>query len=93
VRIQVWELGWRRVFCKKISKCKVLNHDLCHFSQLFTTVTKELRKQLQGRKIYFGSWYKRFQSMFSWLHCFFAFSKAETPWWRKAVYLMAAKRQ
>jgi hypothetical protein len=31
---------------------------------------KYLRKQLKGRKIYFGSQLQRFQPMADWLHCF-----------------------
>jgi hypothetical protein len=33
-------------------------------------VTKQLRKQLKGRKVYLSSQFQRLQSMVDWLHCF-----------------------
>jgi hypothetical protein len=56
-------------------------------------MTKYLRKQLKGRKIYFGSWFQRFQFVVTWFRCFWAVvtqsimaegcggAKLLTSWW------------
>jgi hypothetical protein len=38
-------------------------------SQLFVTVTKYLRKQCEGGRVYFGLEFQRLQSVISWYHC------------------------
>jgi hypothetical protein len=56
-------------------------------------------KQLEEGKIYFGSWFQRYQYMVTWLHYFWGTVRqniiacGEGAWWGKAAQLMATRKQ
>jgi hypothetical protein len=74
----------------------VLNH-MCEVflcvSQLSVAVIKYLEHQLKGGEIYFDSWFQRFQSIATWLCCFWTCDDGGSMWWSKVTHVMAVREQ